>query len=494
MGDETGGGNKARVYWIGGTIGVLILCCCLVLAAGGIAALVLSAQPGGLQALFGPRTPVEIRWFVGLGSGTDSNQVEIEQAVVDAFNASHPSIRLILDVTPYEPAAETLAAQFAAGNGPDIVGPFGFYSAHPFEDQWLDLTPYIESSGFDLSQYNPALVSMYRTEAGLLAIPFSVYPAATFYNPILFDEAGLEYPPADYGQDYRMLDGRTVEWSWDTLAEIARWMTIDINGNNATAPDFDRDRIVQYGYSPVWESHPNYIGSFWGPGLIYAGEPGAYGVEIPEAWKAAWQWYYDGMWGDQPFIASGPAAWSPAFGSGNTFASGKIAMTVNMSWYTCCLGDMVAAGFDFDLAALPSYQGQVYGRVDADTFRIWRGSAHPRQAFEVLAYLVGPMGVEPLIAGEAGPPAFEAIPSLEEFQYRYLDARRNRYPLVENWDVLLAGLNYPDVPSAEAYAPNFSEAWARIQVFGDLLANAPDLDLEAEIALLEADLTQILNR
>src|SRR6266581_2797878 len=40
---------------------------------------------------------VQIRWFVGLGTGTDPEQVPIEEKVVEAFNASHPKIQLILE-------------------------------------------------------------------------------------------------------------------------------------------------------------------------------------------------------------------------------------------------------------------------------------------------------------------------------------------------------------------------------------------------------------
>jgi multiple sugar transport system substrate-binding protein len=439
------------------------------------------------------REPVPITWFVGLGSGTDASQVEVEQALVDAFNASHPNILLSLEVVPYDLAHEELTNRMAAGAAPDIVGPVGVYGSNDFRGQWLDLTSQIQSSDFDLSGYEPHLVELYHTEEGQIAIPFAVYPAATYYNPALFDEAGLMYPPVGVGEPY-VLDGRKLEWSWETLGEVARILTIDINGSNATSPDFDRYAVYQYGYSPVWENHPSYIGSFWGSGSTYLGETGPSVAAIPEAWRAAWQWYYDGMWGDKPFIPSGETAWSPDFGSGNTFASGRIAMSVNMLWYLCCLSDLTQAGWTFDLAALPSYEGEVHGRVDVDTFHIWKGTPHPAEAFEVLSYLVGPEGVESLIVGIDGPPVFAGLSARPEYHSAYIDSQAARYPDVTAWEVFLTGLAFPDIPHAEAYTPNFDEAWARIQVFGDLIANAPDLDLQAEIALLESDLTTIFNR
>jgi multiple sugar transport system substrate-binding protein len=316
-----------------------------------------------------------------------------------------------------------------------------------------------------------------------------------YYVPSLFDEAGLNYPPDAYGQSYRMPNGTQAVWSWQTVGQVAKLLTLDVNGQDATSPGFDSNHIVQYGYSPVWENHPSYIGSFWGAGSIYRGQAGAYSASIPDAWKAAWQWYYDGIWGDQPFIPDGAAGGSPELASGNTFASGRIAMTVNPSWYLCCLQDLVNAGYHFQFAPLPSYQGQVHGRVDADTFRIWKGTSHPAEAFEVLSYLVGPEAVEPLIVGSNGrPAAYGAISALSQFQANYTNSEAYIYPFVDSWDLLLAGLNYPDVPSAEGYAPNFQEAWGRLQTFGDLMGYSDNLDLSAEIHSVEQDLRSIFNR
>jgi multiple sugar transport system substrate-binding protein len=36
------------------------------------------------------------------------------------------------------------------------------------------------------------------------------------------------------------------------MAEIAKILTVDANGNDATSPDFDPENIVQFGYHPTW--------------------------------------------------------------------------------------------------------------------------------------------------------------------------------------------------------------------------------------------------
>jgi multiple sugar transport system substrate-binding protein len=435
-----------------------------------------------------PAEKVQIRWFVGLGTGTDASQVELEEAVVAAFNESQENIELVLEIVPYDSARDTLSTQIASGAGPDIIGPVGVGGSNAFYGQWLDLTPYIEESGFDLSVFNPALIEFYQTEEGQVGLPFLVFPAAVYYIPSMFDEAGLAYPPSTYGEKYT-LDGAEVDWNWDTFTEVAKRLTVDTSGNNSTDAGFDAANVVQVGYSPQWQTHVNYAASYRaGAASIVADGKSA----MPDSWKAAMQWYYDGMYGDQPYMATGPLAGAPEFGNGNLFNSGKAAMAITPLWYTCCLGDFATAGGEFQAGALPvGDDGAIHGRVDADTMRIWKGTAHPAEAFEVLTYLIGPEGIEGLVLTGA----YSGLTAIEEFQPAYFDGLKERYPFLsdESIAVFVAGLSYADAPSAEQYQPNWNEAFARQQTFFDLLQNTPpdQLDFDAEWAKMVEDLNTI---
>jgi multiple sugar transport system substrate-binding protein len=269
------------------------------------------------------------------------------------------------------------------------------------------------------------------------------------------------------------------------VRDIARILTVDENGNDATSPDFDREAIVQIGYSPQWQSATSW-GTFFGAAKMYNDNNEAV---VPESFRTGWEYVYDGMWGEQPFIASGPLAAAPEFGNGNVFNAGKTAMAVTQTWYTCCLADLKNAGVEFQMGVLPSYNGEVHGRIDADTFRVWKGTAHPAEAFEVLSYLIGE-GSKKLL------PIYGAMPARAAETQAFFDAKSKDYPFVtqESWDVFVQGLAYPDTPSAEGYMPNWQESWNRIQTFQDLLNNTPDLDIDAEIATLEADLTAIFQK
>ena len=444
---------------------------------------------------------VQIRWFVGLGTGTDPGQLPGQQKAVDDFNATHSDIELVLEVVPYDSAYATLATQIASGNGPDIIGPVGWGGSAAFYGQWLDMAPYIEETRFNTSVYDPALIKFYQTEEGQVGLPFLVFPAAIFYVPAMFDEAGLEYPPAKYGDKYK-LDGKEVDWNWDTFTEVARRLTIDVNGKNSTETGFDKAQVAQVGYSPQWQTHVLYMAAYRaGMADIVDGDAkGSYKVNFPDSFKEANKWYYDGMYGEKPFAATGPLASAPEFGNGNLMNTGKSAMALTPLWYTCCMGDFATAGMEFQIGVMPvGDDGAVHGRVDADTFRIWKGSKHPKEAFVAVSYLIGPEGTRTLVVGGGDVAApYSGLPAIPEFQQPYIDSLLAKYPFTTQatWDTFLAGLAYPDAPSAEQWQPNWNEAWAREQTFFDLMQNTgPDqLDFDAEWQKMIDDLNLIFNK
>jgi multiple sugar transport system substrate-binding protein len=434
-----------------------------------------------------------VHWFIGLGTGTDPAQLTAEQSVTDDFNAdparATDKIQLIMEVIPYNSAKDTILTQIAAGNGPDVIGPVGWNGSMTLAGQFADLTKQIAGIPDVTKDYTPALLKAFVTSAGVTeGLPFAVYPSAIFYNTDLFTQAGLDVPPAAYGKQYK-LDGKMVAWNWDTVKTVAQRLTVDSAGKNALDAGFDKTKVVQYGFSFNFETQPSYVGAFMSNGGAYSTDGKT--AKIPQGWKDAWKWFYDGEYGDKPYIPNGSISSSADFGNGNVFNSGKVAMIDQPVWYTCCLGAVKA----WDLGAMPvSANGKVAGRIDADTFRIWKGTKVLDAAFKVLVYL-DTTGVQKLIIGsKAMPAAYGAVPARAKDFAPWLAAKQVAFPFVKNWQLISDGLNYPDSPNAEAYMPNYAEAWARGQTFYNLLANTPGLDLTKEITTFESDLQAIFDK
>jgi multiple sugar transport system substrate-binding protein len=446
-----------------------------------------TAAPEGTAAATdgGTGEVVEIRWFCCLGAGDNAEtQVPTEERVVEEFNASHDNIELVLEVVDYNSAFDAMSVEVAGGNAPDIVGPVGVSGAEAFHGQWLDLTDLIESTGYDLSQYPDAAVDFYNVGGeGQVGIPFASYPSILYYHRDMFDEAGLEYPPAAYGEPY-ILDGQEVEWNFDTLREIAKRLTVDVNNNDATSPDFDPEQIEQYGYDPTFQDL-RAIGSYFGSGSLVA-EDGTT-AQIPDPWREAWIWHYENVFTEHVTMTAALRD-APEFGNENPFQARRAAMALSHLWFTCCASQVDEAGTpidpQWDIAAVPANEGTVTSNFNADTFRIWGETEHPEEAFEVLTYLLDEVSVDLLTI-------YGAFPARTSDEETFLANLNERFTQGVNWQVALDGVQFADKPSFEAWTPAYQETFAAIVSFGDTLRTDPDLDIEAAIDDFEAELQAI---
>lgn len=238
---------------------------------------------------------------------------------------------------------------------------------------------------------------------------------------------------------------------------------------------------MQYGYEPPVGDGLRSIGSFWGADSFVAADGKT--AQIPPQWADAWKWVYNGIWTEH-FIANDAVRNSDAFQKGNTYDSGKIAMYVSYQWYTCCLGD---AGKNWDIAVVPSYKGKTTANFNADTFRIFKTTKHPDEAFTVLTYLLGE-GSKELLG------AYGAFPARIADQADALKSLDQQFPQKVDWQVFLDGVQYADNPSFESYMPNYNEATDRAAKFLSLMTSTEGLDLDKEIASLKTDLQVIFDK
>jgi Bacterial extracellular solute-binding protein/Oxidoreductase family, NAD-binding Rossmann fold len=182
--------------------------------------------------------------------GSPFEKQAIEKAVA-SFNASHPNIHVTAQHTPYEAYGEKLSAMLAAGAPPDVAY-LDFAQAFPFADggKIMDLTSYFAKQPRDQSVLE---TSFYRFDHGkkLMGTGLATGIVLLYYNKSLFDAAKLPYPPAKAEE----------AWTWNKFIEVAKKLTKDRNGNDATSPKFDPDKIETYGASipQDWWSYLTFI-------------------------------------------------------------------------------------------------------------------------------------------------------------------------------------------------------------------------------------------
>ena len=410
---------------------------------------------------------VVIRWYCCLGTGDAPEQVEVERKVAEDFNASHPGIHLQFEGYVYAAARDALAVQLGSGAGPDIVGPVGIGGAEAFHGQWLDLQPYIDKTSFDMSQFPESTVELYNAGGeGQVGIPYAIYPSVLFYKADMFKEAGLDEPPHEWNADYTMPDGSTKPWDYDTIREIAKILTVDENGLDATEAGFDPTKIAQWGFEPQRDDLRQ-TGAYFGAGQFMASDGKT--AQIPDPWKAAWKHFYDGIWTDH-FSMTGPLFQTTDLNpAGYPFCAGKVAMSTNYLWSTYCVSD---AGDDWNVAATPAYQGKTTAAFNADTWRILKSSQHPDEAFTVLTYLLANQDLLSLYGG---------MPAVESEQDAFLDAQFKDYAQGIDTDVIKAGVAFADVPNFESFMPAYNKTLDLINTYGTKWQTTPGLDLDAEI-------------
>ncbi len=419
-------------------------------------------------------TATKVTWFVGLGAGSNPSEVEKEKAWVDKFNKAQTEACVVLNVV-YNNGSnsyDALRAQIAGGNAPDIVGPVGKAGRASFQGAWADVGQLAKDANVDLTKYDPALLDFTKDEGVLVGIPFALFPSFIYYNTALFDEAKLPYPPHKVGDKYNGKD-----WDLNNFQDLARKLTVDKNGNDATQAGFDPKNVKQFGFFEQFTDGRG-IATFFGGGLPYDPKDPKTAV-LPDNWKQSWKWYYDGVWKNN-FMPNGDYQNSDLLAKGNPFSSGNVAMAWSHTWYTCCFD---IQKIKWDIAVVPTINGKTIAKLHGDTFAILKQSKNQKAAFKVLSQMVVDKDLYNIYGGM--PAKVEDRPDF----FKAFDARVA--PNKVDWTVAQEMVKYPDLPNHESWLPNLTKANDIFTKWRTYLDGTPGLDVDKEITKLQSDLDAV---
>jgi multiple sugar transport system substrate-binding protein len=284
------------------------------------------------------------------GSGTvrvatweSGDSLEPWNNAIAAFEEEYPDINIELEAVPQEYGTKLLA-NMAAGTGPDVYQ-VGDGDVAKFVSQGIvePLDSYITGSeGFDLNTtFFPAVAAFGQIGGETYLLTKDYSPLVLYYNKDMFDEAGVEYPTAD--------------WTWDDLLAAAQALTNDDHWG-IQLPNSWGDWLWDRGIVPLIAGN--------GGRLISEDGTQAEGfVNSPET-VAAVQWYVDLFKVHEVAPTNADVA---SFSGADLFTSGQVAMLWTGRWP---LKDYKAIeGFNFGTVGLPA--GPV---ADANTL-CWAGFA-----------------------------------------------------------------------------------------------------------------------
>src|SRR6187402_520261 len=311
----------------------------------------------------------------------DPAEITNQQAIVDEFVAANPNIDVNVTVSDWEPYWDKLQTGLAGGAAPDVFamdGPLG--PDYQTRDVLLDLTPFIEGEGYDLTQLDENAVKDFTTADGAqFGLPRDLNVIALYYNKTMFDAASIAYP-----------DGT---WDWAKLVEVAKQLTKDTNGDGT--PD-------QWGVYTETTDMENAWSSFvWQAGGDILSADGTKSALDTDESAAGIQFLQDLIWKEK--VSPDPALFAEV---GDAFEQGKAAMEINGSWL---VPTHEAAGLDFGIAPLPKGPAGQATSVNPTGAVVYKGTKSPDAAWEFVKYLASPPAQEQIMALKASMPANKEV-------------------------------------------------------------------------------------
>lgn len=134
-------------------------------------------------------------------------------ALIEAWNERSDDIQVKLERIPggwEEYVEKTMIA--SAVNDPYDLGRTGIAYMPSFieKDMLLDLMPFADADGFDLSLYFPGAIDPYVQDGHFWGVPVGVYALHGVINPQLFNHAGLSLPALNWEESWTWSEFRTA--------------------------------------------------------------------------------------------------------------------------------------------------------------------------------------------------------------------------------------------------------------------------------------------
>src|SRR5688572_30313417 len=298
--------------------------------------------------------------------------VELLEAAASAYGEEHPEVTVEIQAVPFGDLLTTVRAQAGGGDAPTIAGIYDLWLPELVRDGIVAPAP--EAVAADVSANWPAGVVTAATVDDLLyGVPNEIDLYALNYNTRLFEEAGIEAPPA----------------TWDELITAAEALTVR-----------DGDRITRQGFGLInsWAAgvvHP-FASLLVSNGGELIGDDGRPALDTPEALET-FELYEN--------LVSGVQVTDPTMGTADAnttgpfldnFVAGNTAMIIMANWWESALRTGMGDEEFANIATAPipvGPSGESPSSISYSWMTVVSASAEEAEqaaAWEFLAWLNGP--------------------------------------------------------------------------------------------------------
>jgi ABC-type glycerol-3-phosphate transport system substrate-binding protein len=316
-----------------------------------------------------------------------------EAPIADPFQEQNPDIDIeFIAVTgiDHEEVASKILSMIAAGQTIDI-GYAATEALQLYAGQELSypLDEFVQRDAATLAEYfadvHPSLIQAMMYEGSLYELPFDFNAANMYYNTALYQEAGLEHPPAEWTKDDFEANARAIAQLGSADAPIfgygwtnrlwGSWMPwIFVNEGNL----FEQEEAP--GGEWLWGAFYQDDPAAQGRGGGYRWQtPTANSPEVVEALEFVVMLTAEGI---APTIELGTGQTLQGF-----FADNKLGMTPAGGFWA---GGLANAGFpkgSFDVQLFPAWQSQ---RHQFGTGGQWMAASgeHKEEAWKYMSYRI----------------------------------------------------------------------------------------------------------
>lgn len=291
-----------------------------------------------------PQEPVTLRYFTF--SAAPDHLEDLDQMIA-IFEEAHPDIKIEVETAPWGEYFTKLQTLIAGGDAPDVFElNYENFVSYAAKGVLLDLDPLAAAdSSFDEAIFYPRAYKAFNYNGMQLGLPATFSTVVLYYNKDLFDQAGLDYPRAD--------------WTWDDAVAAAKELT-------------DSDAGVWGLYSPIqfWEFYKKAAQNgceFFNEGKTEVTINSSACVEALET-----------MIG---FVDQGVMPSDADMGGvsdGDMFTAGQIAMDVTGIWMFAAFE---GADFGWDIQVEPGLKNHAT-HFFANDVNVFAATKHPQEAWE----------------------------------------------------------------------------------------------------------------
>ncbi len=295
------------------------------------------------------------------GWGASPSEQRLLSQVLQDFEASHPKIKVRLEVIA-DQYMDVIKTRLIGNAAPDVFYLDALEAPFLIQQNVLEpLNAYI-TSNFDLADFEQTLLQPFTVQNQIYGLPKDYSTLALFYNRQAFAAAGLNQPPQ----------------TWAELLTASKQLTVDRNGDGK--PD-------RYGLGMMPElARQAYMIRAMGGQVVdgngyaaFASEAGLKGLNLVV------QQYQRDRTSARP-LDVGTNNGSEMFGQG------KAAMVIEGNWAIPYLQDTFP-DLDFATAEVPQVNNQPGTMVYTVAYVMNRQAKHKSEAWELIAYLTGKVGM-----------------------------------------------------------------------------------------------------